>query len=583
MSRLHCFRLSRLSVVASAALLFAFPVFAQSNAASKAAQSLVTVGGPHVSLETSEAMFDIGVALNACGYNDGLAISQPIRKKIRQQVAQDLAQSTEATADRDKLCSFITSHQFGNSAQNLAQYVSLGLFLTPPPALKLSVPVQHLPPDASGVEHILPLLQAFVNAADLHVIWVNDRLAYDKDVSELHGPISRMTLNTDIYLKEPLNNYSTSHFEVVVEPMFDPNDTNARIYDGRYIAVVSPSKTGKIHLNNVRDLYLHYEIDPLLYARASAIDRLQPFLQMVQTAPITFHFKNDLIAFVVECLVKAIEARTMNTGIPVYQIPRGAPRSQYAANFRKRREYLRKVAAARQQAVNHAMEQGFILTEYFYQELRSFEHSPASLSQSIGPMVYGMDVPSEISKIKNLHIQFAPESDSDVVVQSLPAPGELDKAEGLLMKGHANEAYAIADKALADHTKYPDRAEYIMARADLLMGKVPDAIQAFHKTIQLSKDPRLVAWSHIYLGRINDVGGDRQAAIAQYKKALLFQDGEKDTLEAAESGLKAPYRLPGEGPAPGNASGKGKKSAKPAPKLNLKLPSDGVPQTGSPN
>lgn len=585
MPRHYCLRISLLSL-AAAALLFAIPAIAQSSAGSQTAQSLVGEGGPQISLETSEAMFDVGVVLNACGYNDGLAASQPLRMQIRQEVAQDVAQSAQATALRDKLCAFINTHQFGNSAQNLAQYVSLALFLTPPPALKLSVPMQQLPPDAIGVEHVLPLLQEFVNTAQLHVIWVNNRLAYDQDVRELHGPVSQMTLNTDIYLKEPLNSYSSSRFEVVVEPLFDPNDTNARIYDGRYIVVVSPSKTGEIHMNNVRDAYLHYEIDPLLYARASAIDRLQPFLTMVQDAPIAFHFKNDLIAFVVECLVRAIEARTMDTGLPVFQIPRGAPRSAYAANFRKRQASLRKVAEVRQEFVDHSLEQGFILTEYFYRELIPFEHSPSSLSQSIGAMVYGMDVPAEIGKIKNMHIQFASEPAGNVVVQSLPAPDVLDDAETKLMKGDPDGASAIAEKALADHTAHADRAEYILARADLLKGDVPHAIAAFHRTITLSRNPRLVAWSHIYLGRIDDVSGDRPSAIAQYKQALLFQDGQQDTLEAAQSGLKTPYRLPGQEPAPGQGPGPGESGAKgkkPAPQLNLKVPSPGASQTGSPD
>lgn len=571
--------------IAAAVLLSAIPAIAQSTAGTASAQSLVTAGGPEISLETSETMFDIGVALNACGYNDGLAISQPLRASIRSQVTEDLAESTEAAAQRDKLCAFIARHQFGSSAHNLAQYVSLGLFLTPPPDLALSVPVQQLPPDAMGVEDILPLLQKFVKTAQLHVIWVNNRLAYDKDVSELHGPISQMTLSTDIYLKEPLNSYSPSHFEVVVEPLFDPNDTNARIYDGRYIVVVSPSKDGKIHMNNVRDAYLHYEIDPLLYARASAIDRLQPFLNMVQDAPIDFHFKNDLVAFVVECLVRAIEARTMDTGVPVYTIPHNAPRSQYAVDFRKRQAYLRQVAGVRQEFVNHSLVQGFILTEYFYKQMIAFEHTPSSLSQSIGPMVYGMDVPSEIGKVKSMHIQFAPAPASQDVVQALPAPDELDSAEAKLVNGDPDGAYAIATKALADHTAHPDRAEYILARADLLKGNIPDAIAAFHKTIALSKSSRLVAWSHIYLGRIDDVYGHRPEAIVQYKKALLFQDGQQDTLEAAQSGLKAPYQLPGQEPAAGanGQNGNEQDFSKPAPKLNLKVPDSGTPQTGNPD
>lgn len=581
MPRIDRIRRPVVSLIA-AALLAAIPAAGQSQSHAQALQSLMAEGGPQVSLDTSEVLFDFGVALNACGYNDGLADSQSIRASVRQQVAEDVAESEQATALRDKLCAFIANHQFGNSAHNLAQYVSLGLYLTPPPVMKLSVPQQQLPPDASGVAGIVPLLREFVNVAQLHVIWVNNRLAYDQDVRELHGPISEMTLQTALYLKEPLNNVSLGHFEVVVEPLFDPNDTNARIYDGRYIAVVSPSKAGKIQMNNVRDLYLHYEVDPLLYARASAFDRLRPFLDMVQDAPMPFHFKNDLTAFVVECLVRAIEARTMDTGIPEYVIPRDAPRTQYTADFRKRQTYLRQVAQARQKYVDQSLEEGFVLTEYFYRQLIAFEHTPASLSESIGPMVYGMDVPAEIAKVKNMHIEFSQPPASNEVVQSLPAPDVLDTAENDLMKGDAETASSIAEKALADQTAHPDRADYILARANLLQGKIPEAVAAFDKTIAVSKNPRLVAWSHIYLGRIDDVYGHRQKAIRQYKQALLFQDGQQDTLQAAQSGLKAPYRLPGEAPAQGDGQNGGQ-GQKPAPKVNLKAPGTGAVQTGGGN
>src|ERR1700754_2876535 len=37
--------------------------------------ALIDPAGPAVSLQTSEAMFDIAVALNSCGYDNGLADS----------------------------------------------------------------------------------------------------------------------------------------------------------------------------------------------------------------------------------------------------------------------------------------------------------------------------------------------------------------------------------------------------------------------------------------------------------------------------------------------------------------------------
>ncbi len=564
--------------VFTAALLLAGSAFAQSgdgqsSPTQEQPPALVDPAGPSISLATSEVLFDFGAALNACGYNNGLSDSEPVRMQVREEISQTLAGSTAATADRDKLCVFFERHDFGNSAQNLAQYISLGLYLTPPPNLKLSVPEQSLPPDANGVLDVLPLLRSFVQDADLHATWVNNHAAYDKLVSLLHGPITQMTLNTDIYLKQPISTYTNRRFLIVVAPMLDPNDTNARIYGGDYVVVVSPSKEGTVHMRYVHQAYLHYEIDPLLYARANAIDRLQPFLNMVQNAPISFQDKSGIIPFVIECLIRAIEARTMDTGVPVYKIPADAPRSQFAANFRKRTAYLKKVAQARQNYVDKSMLQGYILTEYFYRQLIAFEHTPTSLEQSIGAMVYGMDVPSEIGTVKSLHLHFDAQAPAEVVESTLAAPGPLDHAESLLMQNQPDAAIAIANTALADHTPYPDRAWYVLARANLLNGKVEDAVEDFHKTIDASKNPRLVAWSHIYLGRIDDVSGDRTAAVAQYKLALQFQDGAQDTLQAAQDGLAKPYRLPGEPPPPGTPGNQSPaKPAATAPKPTLKLP-----------
>lgn len=563
------------SLVSLLILTLLLPVLAaaqteQPTAALPQPPALITPAGSSISLATSEVLFDIGAALNACGYNDGLSNSQPVRLKIRQAVAQNLATSTAATADRDKLCVYFERHDFSNSAQNLAQYISLGLYLTPPPQLKLSVPEQSLPPDANGVLTILPLLRAFVADADLHFIWVNNQDAYDRMIAMLHEPISNMTLAMDLYLKQPLSSYSDRRFLVVVDPMFDPADTNARFYGGNYVVVVSPSKGGTVHMQNVKQVYLHYEIEPLLYARANAIDRLQPFLNMVQNAPISFQDKSGIVPFVVECLVRAIQARTMDTGIAEYKIPATAPRSDYAANYRKRKEYLKAVAKARQQAVDASMLQGYVLTEYFYQELIAFEHTPTSLSEAIGPMVYGMDVPSALSRVKSLHLHFAQQAAQPIVENTLATPDALDSAESLLMKDQPEAAAKIAEQALADHTKFADRAYYTLARASLLEGNVGQATENFKQTIAASKDPRLVAWSHIYLGRIDDVNGNRPAAIAQYNLALQFEDGSQDTIEAAQAGLAHPYQLPGAAqPAPNNTT-----KAQPKPKLNLNAPNN---------
>jgi hypothetical protein len=101
---------------------------------------------------------------------------------------------------------------------------------------------------------------------------------------------------------------------------------NARIYGTDYVVVVSPVD-GKIRMTDVRHTYLHYVIEPLLEARANAIDRTQPILKEVRDAPLEFRYRSDTVPLTIECLIKAIEARTMDTGVPMYTIPAGVDRS----------------------------------------------------------------------------------------------------------------------------------------------------------------------------------------------------------------------------------------------------------------
>ena len=54
----------------------------------------------------------------------------------------------------------------------------------------------------------------------------------------------------------------------------------------------------------------------------------------------------------------------------------------------------------------------------------------------------------------------------------------------------------------------------------------------------------MAAWSRIYLGRILDLQGERDDAVAQYKAALAISDVPADAKTAAEHGLQQPYEPP---------------------------------------
>lgn len=497
--------------------------------------------GPQVSLQTSEAVFDMAAALNACGYNDGLDESNPVRKQVRDEVNQAMASSADARDDRDKLCLYLDQHKLDNPSRTLAQYVSLALYLSPPPELTPTVEDQDLPPDAIGVELMLPLLRKFVSDAGLHVIWLESRPVYDEIVSQLHAPLTHMIVSTNYYLKMPASTYSGRRFLVVLEPLLSPEETNARVYGTQYVVVASP-KDGQIYMRLVRHAYLHYMIEPLLYSRQDSMDRMIPILKEVQDAPLDFTFKSDIVAFTVECLIKAIEARTLDTGVHVPEVPPGLTHSQAAPYEQAHTTALDKVAALRQQLVNHDVAQGFVLTQYFYGQLAFFEKLPESLDQAIGPMVYGMDIIAQTHLAR--HVTFDAQGETDVMTHAPAAPKGLDLAELDLVKGDVAGAGALAQKVVDSHAGDVGRANFILARVDLMNGKMNDAQTAFRQAVTSSQDARTVAWSHIYLGRILDVEGQRSQAVAEYKAALASRDGQPDTKQAAETGLKQPFALP---------------------------------------
>jgi len=79
-------------------------------------------------------------------------------------------------------------------------------------------------------------------------------------------------------------------------------------------------------------------------------------------------------------------------------------------------------------------------------------------------------------------------------------------------------------------------------------------MEHFNKTLTLARDPRTLAWTHIYIGRLYDIARDpekpddshpeRPKALAEYKAALAVRDSQPDTRAAAEQGLKEPFLLP---------------------------------------
>jgi tetratricopeptide (TPR) repeat protein len=514
------------------------------------APSLVDPAGPTISLTSSESVFFMASALNACGYEEGLDDSAPVRKRVRDEMNAALAKSEAARNARDKMCLYIAQHRMTGSEKDVAQYISLALYLTSPPDLETSVELTEMPPDSTQVVEVVPLLKAFASAVDLHGTWLTSHRYYDDEIAKLHDPLSKMIFGTNLYLKMPAATYDGRRFVVVIEPMLSPKMVNARIYGTDYVVIMSPFNDGNIRMNDVRHTYLHYMIEPLLLTRANAIDRMQPILKEIREAPLEFRYRSDTVLLTIECLIKAIEARTMDTGIADYKIPAGVERSELPRYQRERQANEQKQEAVRVTTVRHDMTQGYVLTQYFYEQLIQFEKDPASLKDSIGEMVYSMDVDQQVHRARQT--EFDKRADEDILARSKPRKLEgLDLAEARLAAGDIGTASAMARQALTVHDDTIQavadnaRANFILARAAILTGHANEAISRFQTTLATTREPRLLAWSHIYLGRILDLSCKRDQAVSEYKLALENRDGQQDTRLAAERGVKAAYAVKG--------------------------------------
>ena len=511
--------------------------------------SLVDPAGPTISLTSAEPVFAMSAALNMCGYDEGLDASAPLRKQVREEIEKALAASEDARAKRDAVCLFIAQHRMTGTELDIAQYISLSLYITPPPEMETTVDLTEMPPDATQVAEIVPHLKDFADAVDLHGIWLTVHHTYAEAANQLHDPLSHMIVSTNLYLKMPAGTYDGRRFIVVIEPMLSPNTANARIYGADYVVVVSPSD-GKIRMSDVRHTYLHYVIEPLLYARANAIDRTQPILKEIKDAPLEFRYRSDTVPLTVECLIKASEARTMDTGIPAYKIPANIDRSQLPRYEHERQLTEQKQEAVRAATVQHDMKQGFVLTQYFYEQMVQFEKDPAGLKDVIGEMVYSMDVDQQVHRARQ--IEFDKEADAEVLGRSKPRKlTGMDLAEAKLSNGDAAGASAMAQQELQKQSDTiasaadSARAWFILARAAVMTGHPEQAIDDFQKTLATSKEQRLLAWSHIYLGRMLDLDCKRDQALSEYKLALTVRDGREDTRLAAERGVKNAYSVNG--------------------------------------
>ena len=269
------------------------------------------------------------------------------------------------------------------------------------PTFTPKVKPDELPPDAAVVSDFVPLMKAFYDKIGLHGIWLRHRARYQQLIEVYHEPLSKMTFDTEIYLKLPSAGYLGRQFTVYIDAMGAPSQTNARNYAADYYVVFSPTSGTAIKMQEIRHTYLHYLLDPLALKSNMSINRLQPLLDAVQAAPMDEAFKSSISLLVTECLIRAIELRTDAS----------------------------KNEDQRKQALDQDDSDGYVLTRSFYDELGAFEKDPSGLRNAYPGLLSHIDVGKEAKRAKR--IEYASEAAPELLRaahQKSAAPSDARRA-----------------------------------------------------------------------------------------------------------------------------------------------------------
>ena len=458
-----------------------------------------------VVLEPSEQVFCVMAALNAAGYDTGLDLATG--DDTREALRKSLAQSAAPVAKR--LASFYSDHRVeGDPAADLGQYISLALLLGPPPDFKMTVPQADLPPDAKAVAGLLPLLKTFYVQANLHELWSSLQGRYHAAELRYSAPVRQSILMADVYFRFAVGQYLGRTYRIDLDLLAAPDQAQARIYGMDYYLVVTASRQPL--LDEIRHQYLHFILDPLAAQFAEEINEKARLRGIAYHAPaLASSFKGDFPLLVTECLIRAAELR----------LDKRPP-----AEAEKR---LTEMTAS-----------GLILIRYFYEALTAFEKQDASMTQFYKPMIQKIDPLAEGRRLAKVTFAPAPTPPAQATVPAAKTEVErsLDDADDLFFRGRYAEAKLAYQAVLEKADPKNERALFGMAIVASNMRKPDLAEEYFQKTLDTARDLRLVTWSHIYLGRLDDLRGKRNDALAQYRAASLTAAAYPMALRAVQAG-----------------------------------------------
>jgi tetratricopeptide (TPR) repeat protein len=468
-----------------------------------------------IQVRTSQQLFATLCALYAAGYPDIPADTPPALRKMVLRLATSDDPSIEA------LRTFYKQHRLATNQETLSQYVSFAMVVGPPPTFGYIVPQEGLPPSVRDLDGFQQLLANFYERDQIYELWQQAKPLYDSEADQLRGPVSNVVTVATAFTRRMTRFDGSRTFTVNVDPLIG-SMTNFRIYSERYEIAVNPAVPGT--MAEIRHAFLHFLLDPLPFDDQGDVDAKRYLKFYSDKAPrLLEDYKYDWVAYVDECFVRAVEL------------------------------HLRRLSAGDLASIlDRDDSDGYLMVRPLYYGLDSYLRSSMTLAEYFPQLMKSIDVKTEGDR--EAQVVFAPASASPA------APGEsaanhiehwLDLGDQQIATQDAKGAVATFEQVLKLDPKNV-RGLYGLAIASAMSGQGQQAHDLFSKIVappfNSYADPSILSWSHVYLGRMNDLAGERELAVAQYRAALAVAGLPDAARAAAELGIKKPYTPAGADP-----------------------------------
>ena len=471
-------------------------------------------------IDTSEAMFTTMCALYAAGYESDVRPDNwsSYRAQMRDRLRQQKGPAVEALKE------FYRGHQFRDPGSMLSRFVWFGLVSGPAPKFEPIMRQDELPPEVLDLKGFNEILANYYKEQNIRELWDGVQPLYNREIEKLNEPVSQILFTASTYTRQIVDPAMPRTFSIIVEPLVG-RITNVRNFGDHYAIVLSGAE--EIPSDVVRHAYLHFLLDVLPYQYSHVVVVKRPVFEIAAKAPrLPADMKDDFLSWFGECTVRAVEIR------------------------------LRKLSPSERELASQGNDvDGYVMVRPIFQGLGGYEQSEGNFPAYFPDLVRAIDVKTETARVVAIH--FAPlEEEAKELAKETPARkrtrtittvpddagaiSELTEGEKQIAAKNPRGAEVAFQSVLA---KYPEqqRAWYGIGLVALMDHDAEKAKEVFGRLTTgdhaASHDPMVMAWSHVYLGRIFEDEGQVERAKTEYQAVLAVQGAPSQAQQAAQKGL----------------------------------------------